>query len=89
MPPATATVTLDLRVENTYEDGDEIVTRPTGVVVPAPPPEDDTDAYTAWTDNHIRGLTGTGRTDGDAWYDVVVTASTDPALIGREFTFGY
>jgi hypothetical protein len=30
-----------------------------------------------------------GRTDGNSWYDVTVTASSDPWLLDREFSFGY
>jgi hypothetical protein len=43
----------------------------------------------AWGREHIYQFTGTGRTDGDSWYDVTITASSRPELIGRTFQFGY
>lgn len=81
------TVTLTLRIENTYELYDEVVTTAT-VTVPAPPPED-SDEYDEWAVEHIHDTFGAGHEDGDAWYDAVVTESSDPALVGRKFDAGY
>lgn len=84
-------ITLDLRILNTYEDGDEYTTVKCGVEVPPPPVEEYSDAYTDWADEHIFPHTGTGRTKGDSWYDVTVTASSAPHLIpvGTTYEFGY
>lgn len=86
MSGRTVSVTLD--IVNTYEGGEEVRTEVVADV-PAPPPESDHDAYEAWAYEHIYAHTGTGRTEGDAWYDVVITWSSDPALIGRTFEWGY
>jgi hypothetical protein len=84
---AAGRVTVTLRIENTYELYDEVITTPT-VTIPAPPPEDDEDAYSEWAQEYIQAETGVGHDDGDSWYDVLVTASTDPELVGRTFEFG-
>ena len=82
-------ITVSLAIENTYEDGDMIATEVTDALIPAPPAAEDADAQDAWEQEHIFSFTGTGRTTGDAWYDVTVTACSDPALIGRTYEFGY
>ncbi|MFI5863542.1 hypothetical protein [Streptomyces sp. NPDC051546] len=82
----TATVTL--RIENTYEDGTEVVTTP-AVSVPLPLPAADTEERETWEWDHILQHTGTGRADGDAWYDVEIVESTAPELVGMTFNFGY
>lgn len=81
--------TVTYEIKNRYEDGDMIVTRIRDVRIPAPPPESDTAAYDAWLYQHVHDFTGTGRCDGDAYYDVTVTACSDPTLVGRSFQFGY
>jgi hypothetical protein len=88
-----ATITIGLRILNTYEDDTSITTEVT-TELPAPPPftddpHADEEAFWAWSDEHIRNLTGTGRTEGDAWYDVTVTDCSDPDLIGETFQYGY
>lgn len=84
-------VVVSLRIENTYEDGDEVITTPTDVAVPAPPHAGDEDAYNDWANDYIMELCGTGRTKGDSWYDVEVTATSAPELlaVGTTFEFGY
>lgn len=81
-------IEITVRIENTYENGDEIVTVRTATV-PAPP--SDEGERDDWAYEHIHALTGTGRIDGDAWYDVEVTASSRPDLlpVGTTFEFGY
>jgi hypothetical protein len=83
-----AEITLDLSIENTYEDGDEVTTTATATL-PLPPFGDE--EREEWANEHIMPLTGTGKTDGDAWYDVKVTASNMPDLIpvGQTYEFGY
>ncbi len=84
------TITISLEIENTYEDDDhDETTYVTDKVVPAPPALEDEEALQEWADEHIYCETGTGHTEGDSWYDVKVTASSDPALVGREFQWGY
>ena len=83
------TITISLSIINTYERYPTVVTTVQEAVVPAPPDPADTDAYHDWTYEHIYCHTGTGRIDGDSWYDVTVTACSDPRLIGAEFAFGY
>lgn len=45
-------------------------------------------AWAGWVD-HIYVFTGAGNLRGDSWYDVTITASSDPRLVGRKFAFGY
>jgi hypothetical protein len=84
-------ITISLAIDNTYEDGTTIPTVATDVVVPPPPTDRDSGAWVDWSYDHIFERTGTGRTDGDSWYDVKVTASSNPDLIpvGLTFEFGY
>lgn len=81
-------VTLTLRIENNYELYDDVTTEVT-VTVPAPPLPRFSDAWCDWVDHYIGQETGTGKVDGDSWYDVEVIASSDPALVGETFDFGY
>ena len=87
-PDRDETITISLAIENRYDDGTMIPTQVAGAVVPAPPTGDE-DALQAWAYEHIHPLTGTGRTHGDSWYDVTVTACSDPSLIGETYEFGY
>lgn len=82
-------ITISLAIENRYEGGLLIPTQVTDAVIPAPPEGDDTDAVDAWEYDHIYSFTGTGRTRGDSWYDVTVTACSDPTLVGKTYAFGY
>jgi hypothetical protein len=88
-PQPSATITISLDIENTYEDGEEVVTYVRDAVIPAPPPGRSDEALSTWADELIFDFTGTGRPDGDSWYDVIVTACSDPSLVGRTFEFGY
>lgn len=91
-------IALVLEIENTYDDDAEITTWCT-VIIPAPPvPLTQPDAREhpdyggeGWEYAHIFGRTGTGRPDGDAWYDVEVLASSAPDVVpvGTMFDFGY
>jgi hypothetical protein len=83
------TITISLAIENRYEDGDMIPTTVTDALIPAPPADGDADAQDTWEQEHIASFTGTGRTTGDSWYDVTVTACSDPSLIGKTYEFGY
>ena len=82
-------ITISVVVENSYELYADVTTTFEHVRIPAPPDEDDETAFDDWQYAHIHALTGVGHTDGDSWYDVTVTACSDPSLVGREFTFGY
>ncbi|MCY1144020.1 hypothetical protein OWR29_39005 [Actinoplanes sp. Pm04-4] len=91
-PPAdgaAATVQVSLEIENRYEGDIVIYTRVTDAVVPAPAPDSSEAQLYEWALKHLFPFTGTGHVDGDAWYDVTVTASSDPSLIGACFDFGY
>ncbi|MEU6572312.1 hypothetical protein [Streptomyces sp. NPDC046805] len=82
------TAIVKLRIENTYEDGVEVVT--SGIAtVPLPIPDEDTGDRTDWEYEHIFPHTGTGNESGDAWYDVEIVESTAPELFGLTFEFGY
>jgi hypothetical protein len=82
----TARVTL--RIENYYElYPTEITIRSANVPLPVPPEE--TDARSAWEYEYIHAETGAGHPDGDSWYDVEITASTAPELLGMTFQFGW
>jgi hypothetical protein len=83
--PLHATVTL--HIDNHYELYGTFETTRT-VTVPLPPADESSDAYDDWCQDYIFNETGTGRTDGDSWYFVRITASTVPALLGCEFEFG-
>lgn len=86
----TDTITVSLKIENTYELYDDVTTYKTNEVIPAPPTlEEDSEAYREWASEHIREFTGVGHEDGDSWYDVTITDSSEPALIGRTFEWGY
>lgn len=83
-----STVTVSLTIDNRYElypdeETYEIVT------VPAPPADHTGDEFAEWKDEHIRPLCGVGHPDGESWYDVTITDSSDPALIGLTFDWGY
>lgn len=87
--PVDGMVTVSLAIENTYENGDVVNTTATDVVVPAPPADEESEEYAEWGREHIFQFTGTGRPAGDSWYDVTITASSRPELIGRTYEFGY
>jgi hypothetical protein len=85
----TATITISLDIENIYDRG-TVYTRVTNEVIPAPPaPEEGQDEQDEWSYSHIFPFTGTSHIEGDSWYDVIVTACSDPTLVGRTFDFGY
>lgn len=80
--------TIKLRIENRYESGGMVVTEAT-TTVPLPLPAEDSDERSDWEYDNIYCHTGTGRTQGDAWYDVEVVESSEPSLLGLTFEFGY
>lgn len=84
------TITISLTVKNSYEGGRTVVKEFVNQEIPAPPGVDqDYDEYTAWVDEEIiNRFTGTGLEEGDAWYDVRVTACSEPRLVGLFLTFG-
>lgn len=84
-----ATVTISATIENTYELYAGVTTYAVDEEVPAPPAAEDSEEYSEWGWKHIHPLTGAGHPDGESWYDVTITESTDPALVGRKFAFGY
>lgn len=91
-PPApNETMVISADITNRYEGGDVVHTTARDVTIPIPPSKSDEGAYADWETDHIFELTGTGREQGDSWYDVVITASSRPDLIavGDEFEFGY
>ena len=83
-----STAILQLRIENTYESGRTVITTATATVL-LPLPAEDSDERSDWEYDNIYQHTGTGRTEGDAWYDVEVVGSTEPELLGLTFEFGY
>lgn len=85
------TITISLTIENTYELYDDVTTTVTDEVIPAPPTlDEDSEAYKDWGHEQIIDrFTGVGHEDGDSWYDVTVTACSEPALVGRTFQWGY
>jgi hypothetical protein len=85
------TVLIKVEVVNSYELFDE-VTVIREEWVPAPPADEESPEYEAWEYQWIFDLlTGTGRSEGESWYDVTVLESSRPDLIavGAEFVFGY
>jgi hypothetical protein len=86
----TGAVIVSLVVKNTYERYEDVVITVTDVVIPAPPADVDSEEYDDWAYEHIHDrYTGVGHTDGDSWYDVRITDSSDPELVGRTFEWGY
>lgn len=84
-------ISLELEIENnTYKDGNTVTTH-ARTTVPAPWGKEDSDERSAWEQEYIFPLTGTGRDEGDSWYDVEVTGSDRPDLIpvGTTYEFGY
>lgn len=83
-PTATATVTM--KINNIYEDGEQITTTVTATI-PLPPAGDDEDDRYEWESEHIRPHTGTGHDGGDAGYFVEIIASDVPELLGQTYEF--
>jgi hypothetical protein len=80
------TVTLTLRIENIYSNGEQVTVLVENLVVPAP----DADDRSAWADEHLHPLTGTGQpTAEDAGHIVTIVDSSDPTLVGVVHEFGY
>lgn len=75
--------TVTVRVVNAYDNGSEVVTTPTATV-PMPPDDDRED----WWYEHIFPVTGTGRSEGNAYYSAEIIASDVPALVGLSYEFG-
>jgi len=81
-----AGISVSLRIENRYEFYETVVTEVTDEIIPALAPDEDEQD---WAQEFIYPWTGTGHTDGDSWYDVEVTTSSDPTMVGRKYDFGY
>ncbi|GGR51877.1 hypothetical protein [Streptomyces roseolus] len=75
--------TVTVRVVNAYDNGTEVITTPTADV-PAPPDDDREE----WWYECIFPVTGTGRTEGNAYYSVEIIESDVPALVGLTYEFG-
>lgn len=82
-------LTISLTIENGYELYEDVTTRVIDALILRPPADVDSDAYQDWVQEQIIRWTGVGNEDGDSWYDVTVTACSDPDLIGKEFSAGY
>lgn len=81
-----ALVWIKVRVDNIYEDGEEITLEREAAI--AAPPADENER-SDWEQEEIFALTGTGRTTGEAGYFVEVLESSDPDVIpvGTEYEF--
>jgi hypothetical protein len=86
-------VRISLDVEDMRASGDEARSQITGVLVASPPSLDEgSTAYERWGHEVVLPLTGAApEPDGSCsfWYDVTITHSSEPQLVGRRFTFGY
>lgn len=83
-------VIVTLSVENAYELYEDVDVTVTDVVIEAPPDDEDSREYEEWSQEVIiERYTGVGHEKGKAWYDVKITASSDPALVDRTFDWGY
>ena len=80
-------VEVTMVIDNVYELYGTIQTTVT-VTVPKPPAAEGTEDYDEWAYDHLYCETGTGREDGDSAYFAEITASSDPALVGRKFEWG-
>ncbi|MEU1813369.1 hypothetical protein [Micromonospora aurantiaca (nom. illeg.)] len=87
--PPERYVRVSLCIENSFELYEDVETRVDDVLVPEPPTDQDSDEYGDWAYEHIHCFTGVGHSKGDSWYDVEITASDQPELVGRTFEFGY
>lgn len=92
---AVESAKVKLRIENTYEDDETIVTWPV-LEVKLPVPDEDDDARDDWEYTQIHDHTGVSNlegmddhTSGDSWHDVEIVESTVPELVGMTFDFGY
>lgn len=88
-------IKIKARVENFYVDlGDEIITE-SEAELPTPPgplPTGDREVsqeIQAWVDEHLFAMTGTGRTKGEATYDLEITESSRPDLVPVGWSFGW
>jgi hypothetical protein len=79
---------LSIKIENVYEDGEEITETKT-LDVPFPPTFDtESEDHQDWAYDHLFTETGTGKTEGDAAYFVEITACEIPVLIGTTYEWG-
>jgi predicted DNA-binding transcriptional regulator YafY len=86
----TARVTVSLTIENHYELYESVTTHVDDAPVEAPDPDDlAADDLDDWATDQLYDYTGTDHVDGDSWYDVTITASSEPRLVWKEFGFGY
>ena len=93
--PAAAGLVVSLHIINQYERYPTEEVTITDTTIAACPidhlPRTDAEAaaFDDWAYDTIFALTGVGHTDGDSWYDVTVTDSSAPWLVGHTFTWGY
>lgn len=84
-------ITVSLTVENTYVDGYEQTNYQTDIDVEAPAEtdfvENDEHDLNDWANEVLEPFTGTntGRENVDAGYEIEITASSDPRLVGKRF----
>lgn len=80
-----ATVWISVLISNAYDDGTEVFTTDTASVPAPPADEDDRDE---WWQEHVLPLTGTGHPHGNAIYEVWITDSDHPDVVGLTYEFG-
>ena len=71
---------IKVKIDNIYEDGENVVVE-AEADVPKPWAEEGSDAHSEWEEFFIFPLTGTGQEEGDAGYFVEVLESSDPDAI--------
>ncbi|GAB1646797.1 hypothetical protein [Krasilnikovia sp. MM14-A1259] len=89
VPVRAGQARVTMTVEHAYELYDEVTAYVVDAVIAKPPADEASDAYTDWHQDLMDKFTGVGRPLGDSWYDLTITDSTDPDLIGRTFDWGY
>jgi len=83
-------ITLELNIDNIYEDG-ESITNLVEVEVEEPwAPVENWEELEIWADECLQEHTGTGRTEGEASYFVEITKAPEEwqSLVGKHFEWG-
>ena len=86
--PTDAKITVSLEIENSYELYEDETTHVVDREVNAPSDYSE-ETLDSWAYDVLFDFTGVGHTDGNSWYDVTITACSDPQLVGKQFDFGY
>lgn len=83
-------MTVEVKIENTYEDGYESVL--TFDVVDPESTEEESPELEQWWEDEVFPLTGDGHGAKHpklgAWYEATVTAADQPELVGRSREWG-